>query len=48
MPEWSAKGWQNMPDNARFYHLAYVIAIAVYVIYAISIRRRMNSLNTQK
>lgn len=35
----------NMPDNARFYHIAYVVAIAIYALYAHSIRRRMSGLD---
>lgn len=28
------------PDNSSFYHAAYAIAIAVYGLYAILLRRR--------
>jgi hypothetical protein len=34
-----------MPDNAGFYHAAYVIAIAIYVLYAVSLRRRLGRIN---
>ncbi len=29
-----------MPDNAGFYHAAYIVAVVIYVVYAISIGRR--------
>jgi len=28
------------PDNANFYHAAYAVAIAVYGLYAVLLRRR--------
>lgn len=46
MPNSSREG--RMPDNAIYYHLAYIVAIAVYVLYAISIRRRINRLSGPK
>lgn len=32
------------PDNAGYFHVAYVVAAAVYVGYAISIRQRARTL----
>lgn len=37
-----------MPDNAGYYHVAYVVAIGIYVLYAISLRRRIQRLNGLK
>lgn len=38
----------RMPDNAWFYHLAYIIATAIYIAYAVSLGRRLKGLNTPK
>lgn len=37
-----------MPDNSGFYHAAYVVAVAIYVLYALSIRRRAARLGTSR
>ena len=39
---------KRMPDHARFYYLAYAVAVVVYVLYALSIRRRWNRLTEPK
>jgi len=33
-----------MPDNAFYYHVAYAAAIAIYVMYALSLVKRKRSL----
>ena len=33
-----------MPENSGFYHAAYVVALVLYVGYAISLKRRMDRL----
>lgn len=33
-----------MPDNSGFYHAAYVVAVVIYGLYALSIRRRAGKL----
>ena len=38
----------TMPDNASFYHISYVVAIAVYLFYAFSIHRRTKGLGNPK
>jgi hypothetical protein len=41
-------GRRSMPDNAGFYHVAYVVAIAIYVLYAFSLRKRIAGLRGTK
>ena len=37
-----------MPDNARYYHLAYVVAVVIYALYALTILRRRKALGDPK
>ncbi len=37
-----------MPDNSGYYHAAYIIAVAIYVLYALSIRRRAAKLRPSR
>ena len=46
MPNSTAERW--MPDNAGFYHVAYGLALAIYLLYAISLGRRIRRLNDHK
>lgn len=37
-----------MPDNGRFYYLAYIVAVVIYVLYGVSIARRRGRLGEPK
>jgi len=44
MPE--RQQWSTMPETSAYYHLAYTIALGIYIAYALSLyirRRRVRS-----
>jgi hypothetical protein len=34
-----------MPDNASYFHAAYVVSVAAYALYALSVWRRRRALD---
>jgi hypothetical protein len=37
-----------MPDNAGYYHLAYVIASVIYIGYSLRLAMKRNKLKTER
>jgi len=37
-----------MPDNAGYYHLAYVVASVIYISYALRLAMKRNKLKSER